>query len=93
MYSLVTEELSKGRYHFEWEGTHLSQDVSFCSPAEASCVATAMQGNHGCLVKCTGLYADVWYSEADNKITDTIKEGNAALLEMLKDGKISALRS
>ena len=60
---------------------------------EETCVANALNENHGCRIKCSGLYADVWYSEADNKITDTIKEGNAALLEMLKDGKISALRS
>ena len=52
-------------------------------------MASAMQANHGCLVKCTGLYADVWYSEEDNKIPDMINDGNAKLLAMLKVGKFS----
>ena len=65
------------------------QDVPFCSPAEESCVASALQANYGCLVKCTGLYADVWYSEEDNKIPDMINHGDAKLLAMLKVGKLS----
>ena len=69
--------------------THFSQDVPFCSPAEELCVASAMQANYGCLVKCTGLYADVWYSEEDNKIPDMINDGNAKLLDLLKVGKFS----
>ena len=52
-------------------------------------MASAMQANHGCLVKCTGLYADVWYSEEDNKIPDMINDGDAKLLAMLKAGKLS----
>ena len=68
---------------------HFSQDVPFCSPAEESCVASAMQENQGCLVKCTGLYADVLYSEEDNKIPDMINDGDAKLLAMLKVGKLS----
>ena len=52
-------------------------------------MASAMQENHGCLVRCTGLYADVWYSEEDNTIPDMINDGNAKLLAMLKVGKHS----
>ena len=52
-------------------------------------MASAMQANHGCLVKCTGLYADVRYSGEDNKIPDMITDGDAKLLAMLKVGKFS----
>ena len=54
---------------------------------EEACVTKALEVNHGCQVKCTGLYADVWYSEEDNKLPDKIDDGNAMLLNMLKDGK------
>ena len=47
-----------------------------------------MQANHGCLIQCTGLYADVWYSEEDNKIPDMINDGDAKLLAMLKVGEL-----
>ena len=70
------------------KGTHFPQDVPFCSPAEESCVTRAMQANHGCLVKCTGLYADVWYAEEDNKIPDKINDGDAKLLALLKVGEL-----
>ena len=73
----------------EREKPHFSQGVPFCSPAEESCVASAMQANHGCLVKCTGLYADVRYSEEDNKIPDMINDGDAKLLALLKVGGLS----
>ena len=54
---------------------------------EEACVTKALKVNHGCQVKCTGLYADVWYAEEDNKIPDKIDDGNARLLNMLKDGE------
>ena len=69
------------------EGIHFSQDVPVCSPAEDSCVENTMQAKNGCLVKCTGLYADVWYAEEDNKIPDMINDGEAKLLAMLKVGE------
>ena len=46
----------------------------------------ASEVDHGCQVKCTGLYADVWYSEEDTKLPDKIDGGNTMLLNMLKDG-------
>ena len=70
------------------EGIHFSQDVPVCSPAEDSCVENTMQAKNGCLVKCTGLYADVWYSEEDNKIPDKINDGDAKLLALLKVGEL-----
>ena len=100
MCSLVTKELSKGRYRryrviLEFEQKkeiHFSQDVPLCSPAEESCVARAMQAHHGCLIKCTGLYADVFYSEQDNKIPDMIHDVEAKLLAMLKVGELSTYK-
>ena len=82
------EVFEYSRSWMEKERIHFSQDVPVCSQAEESCVARAMQANHGCLVKCTGLYADVWHSEEDNKIHNMINDGNAKLLEMLKFGEL-----
>ena len=65
------------------------QHLPFCGPMEKTCVDNALNANHGCLVKCTGLYADVRYSEEDNKIPDMINDGDAKLLAMLKVGKFS----
>ena len=65
----------------------IPQHLPLCGPMEEACVKNALNVNHGCLVECTGLYADVWYSEEDNKIPDMINEGNAKLLSMLKVGK------
>jgi len=53
---------------------------------EEECVSKAVEGNYGCQVKCSGLYADVWYSEEDNKIPDKIDDVYTRLLNMLKDG-------
>ena len=50
-------------------------------------MSKALEANHGCLVKCAGLYADVWYSEEDNKMPHKIDDGDARLLKMLKDGE------
>ena len=58
---------------------------------EEVCVGKALEANHDCLMKCDGLYADVWYSEEDNKIPDQINGGDAALLQMLKEGEEKAL--
>ena len=59
---------------------------------EEACVSKSLEANHGCLVKCTGLYADVWYSEQDNKMPDKIDDGDARLLKMLKDGECYDLK-
>jgi len=47
----------------------------------------ALRATHDCLAKCTGLYADVWYSEEDSHIPEKIEEGDNMLLNMLKEGK------
>ena len=65
----------------------LPQHLPFCGAMEEACLKKAMEVNHGCQVKCTGLYADVWYSEEDNKIPDKIDDGNARLLKMLENGE------
>ena len=56
---------------------------------EEACVTNSLKADHECLVKCSGLYADVLYSEDDNKLLDTISGGDATLLEMLKEGEKS----
>ena len=53
-----------------------------------ACVTRALEVDHGCQVKCDGLYADVWYSEEDKQVPDKIENGDAALLNMLKDGEL-----
>ena len=65
----------------------LPQDLPFCGLMEQACLAEILTRNHSCLVKCAGLYADVWYAEGRDKTKDYIREGDAQLLEMLKDGK------
>ena len=62
------------------------QNLRYCGPMDEECVEKASEVDHGCQVKCTGLYADVWYSEEDTKLPDKIDGGNTMLLNMLKDG-------
>ena len=64
------------------------QHLPNCGPLELACVTRALEVKHGCQVKCDGLYADVWYSEEDNQVPDKIENGDAALLNMLKDGEL-----
>ena len=54
---------------------------------EERCVAKALEADYGCQAKCTGLYADVWYAEEENKIPDRMDDRDNALLNMLQDGK------
>ena len=55
---------------------------------EEACVLKALQKDHACLVKCTGMYVDVWYQEEDNKTPDKIDGQDGMLLKMLQDGKV-----
>ena len=64
------------------------QHLPHCGPSGLACVTRALEVNYGCQVKCDGLYADVWYSEEDNQVPDKIENGDAALLNMLKDGEL-----
>ena len=50
---------------------------------EERCVAKALEADYGCQAKCTGLYADVWFAEEDDRMDDRVD----MLLDMLKDGK------
>ena len=58
---------------------------------EESCVAKASESEYGCQPKCTGLYADVWYAEEENKMPDRVDDRDNMLLNMLQDGKILLL--
>ena len=62
------------------------QDVPLCDPSQQGCVARVAKEDHGCVVKCDGLYADVSRMEEANKIPDRVVEGERRLLHMLKDG-------
>ena len=53
---------------------------------EESCVAKALKADSGCQAKCTGLYADVWYAEEENKMPDRVDDRDIMLLNMLQDG-------
>ena len=75
-------ELSLNDSHLQ--NVPLSQHLPFCGVLEETCIARALQKDHGCLAQCTGLYADVGYSEEDHKVRDGRDE---MLLNMLKDGK------
>ena len=65
------------------------QDLPICNPSQQGCVARVAEEDHGCLVKCDGLYADVRHMEEDNKISDRLVEGERRLLHMLQDGTYS----
>ena len=62
--------------------------MPFCGAVEETCIARALQKDHGCLPQCTGLYADVEYSEEDHKMPDKIDGRDEMLLNMLKDGRM-----
>ena len=64
------------------------QHLPHCGTLKLACVTKALEVDFGCQVKCDGLYADVWYSEEDNQVPDKIENGDAALLNMLKDGEL-----
>ena len=64
------------------------EHLPHCGPLELACVTRAFEVDHSCQVKCDGLYADVWYSEEDKQVPDKIENGDAALLNMLKDGEL-----
>ena len=64
------------------------QHLPHCGTLELACVTRALEVDYGCQVKCDGLYADVWYSEEDYQVPDKIENGDAALLNMLKDGEL-----
>ena len=41
------------------------QSPTFCSPNATSCYTAVSRDTHGCKVACTGLYADVQFTEDD----------------------------
>ena len=62
------------------------KDLPICDPSQQECIARVAQEEHGCLVKCDGLYADVRHMEDANKLSDRVMYGDNRLLHMLKDG-------
>ena len=79
-------ELSLNDSHLQ--NVLLSQHLPFCGVHEETCIVRALQKDHGCLAQCTGLYADVGYSEEDHKVPDKMDGRDEMLLNMLKDGKM-----
>ena len=52
------------------------QSPSFCAPNASSCYrAVSTSDTYGCLVSCTGLYADMTFSE-DSLYKDIVDGGN-----------------
>ena len=92
MHTFETCKLQAGALYFHDSNNnyaHPSQNLPLCGALDDACVAKALQSDNKCLVKCSGLYADVWYSEADNKIKDQMQGRDDMLLNMLKDGEIT----
>ena len=91
MYTLATCKLPEGELSLNdshLRNVPLSQHLPFCGVLEETCIARALQKDHGCLAQCTGLYADVGYSEEDHKMPDKIDNRDDMLLSMLKDGRM-----
>ena len=55
-------------------------DPTFCSPMAFSCYTAVSRNITGCMVSCTGLYADVQFTEdqllAKNTLGDISTKGN-----------------
>ena len=47
---------------------------AYCSPTDSDCCKLVAADSHGCMVPCTGLYADVAYvgEVSDNKARDMV---------------------
>ena len=91
MYTFKTCKLQEGELSLNdshLQNVPLSQHLPFCGALEENCIARALQKDHGCLAQCTGLYADVGYSEEDQKVPDKIDSRDEMLLNMLKDGRV-----
>ena len=91
MYTSKTCKLQEGELSLNdshLRNVSLSQHLPFCGVLEETCIARALQKDHGCLAQCTGLYADVGYSEEDHKVPDKIDSRDEMLLNMLKDGRM-----
>ena len=94
MYTFKTCKLQEGELSLNnshLQNVPLSQHLPFCGVLEEACIARALQKDHGCLAQCTGLYADVGYSEEDYKVPDKIDGRDEMLLNMLKDGKMDLI--
>ena len=63
------------------------QEVSFCPPSSAPCYsAVSTTDTYGCKVSCTGLYADVEFTE-DQVLVDTFDSMKEELAQLIVRGK------